>query len=143
MTLVKFNPADYRPVSFNSFIDRFFNENLPAETGGVRFSPSVDILEDNESFEIQLAIPGLKKDEFNIEIDEKTLTIKGERKFATEKKEKNYHAVGTQYGSFARSFQLPVTVNEEKIFAKYEDGILHVIMPKDEKKILKKTIEVR
>jgi HSP20 family protein len=143
MTLSKFNPADYRPVSFNSFIDRFFNENLPAETGGVRFSPSVDILEDKESFEIQLAIPGLKKDEFNIEVDEKTLTVKGERKFATEKQEKNYHAVGTQYGSFTRSFQLPATVSEEKISAKYEDGILHVILPKDEKKILKKTIEVR
>jgi HSP20 family protein len=143
MTLSKFNQADYRPVSFNSFLDKFFNENTPAETGGVRFSPSVDILEDDQSFEIQLAIPGLKKDEFNIELDEKTLTVKGERKFTTEKKEKNYHAVGTQYGSFSRTFHLPVTVNEEMISAKYEDGILHVILPKDEKKILKKTIEVR
>lgn len=143
MTLTKFNPADFRPLSFNSFLDKFFTENLPSETGGVHFSPRVDILEDDHSFEIQLALPGLKKNEFNIEVDEKTLTVKGERKFSTEKKEKNYHAVGTQYGSFTRTFQLPNTINAEKIEAKYEDGILHVILPKDEKKILKKTIEVR
>ena len=70
------------------------------------------------------------------------LTISGERKFADEKKEKNYRSIETHFGSFSRTFSLPENVDGEKINARYNNGILEVSVPKDEKKALKTTIKV-
>ncbi len=144
MTLTKYNTRDYRPVSFNSFLDRFFNDTFdPSLSGGSRFTPQVDILEQDKSFEIQLALPGMNKDDFSIEMNEGMLTVSGERKFENEKKEKNYRTVETHYGSFSRSFHLPKDIKAEKIEAKYDNGILHVTVPKDEKKALKRLISIK
>ena len=144
MSLIKYNTSDYRPVTFNSFLNRFFNEAFdPSVTGGSRFTPQVDILEHDKSFEIQLAVPGMSKNDFSIEMNDGMLTISGERKFENEKKEKNYHAIETHYGSFSRSFYLPKEIKTENVEAKYENGILNVVIPKDEKKLLKRLINVK
>jgi HSP20 family protein len=144
MSLSKYNTSDYRPVSFNSFVDRFFNEGFdPSLNGGSRFTPQVDILEHDKSFEIQLALPGMSKNDFSIEMNEGTLSISGERKFENEKNEKNYRSIETQYGSFKRSFHLPKDINIEKIDARYENGILYVNVPKDENKVMKRQISVK
>jgi HSP20 family protein len=90
-----------------------------------------------------LAVPGVNKEDFKIDLNDNYLTISGERKFKRESKEgNNVHSVETQYGTFSRSFTLPENVDSAKISAKYNNGILEVIVPKDEKKIVKATIKV-
>ena len=86
--------------------------------------------------------PGLSKEDFKIEVTDGQLTVSGERKFTTEKKEKKFRSIETQYGSFVRTFSLPDHVDAEKINAKYNNGILELTIPKDEKKALKQTIKV-
>jgi HSP20 family protein len=143
--LIRYNSAlnDFTPTSFNNLIDRFFNDTL-ARSGGSSYSfvPRVDVLEDEKAFEIHVAVPGMNKEDFKIDLNDNYLTISGERKFAREKKENNFHSVETQFGTFSRSFTLPENVDSTKINAKYVNGILEVNIPKDEKKILKTTIKV-
>jgi HSP20 family protein len=102
----------------------------------------VDIAETNTAFELQFAIPGVDKKGFNIELQDGKITVSGERKSENEKNEKNYHSRESYYGSFKRSFYLPDNINEDKVEASYKDGILNIVIPKDEKKITKKSIEV-
>ena len=117
------------------------NESV-TRSGGSPFVPKVDVIENETSYEIHFAVPGLNKEEFNIELKDNHLTVSGERKFTNEKKDKNYHAIKTNYGSFSRSFSLPENVDASKIKAKYDEGILELTVPKDEKKVLKQTIKV-
>lgn len=142
MALIKYNKNDFRPTSFRSFVDEFFNDDL---RGGSQasFSPKVDIAETEKEFEIQLHAPGMKKNEFKIDINRDQISISGERKVETGKKEKNFHSVESYYGSFNRSFYLAETINKENVVASYEDGILTVTLPKDEEKISRKQIEVK
>lgn len=107
------------------------------------FSPKVDISETEKEFELQFHIPGMKKDEINIDIHDDRLTVSGERKMENEKNEKNYHSVESYYGTFSRSFYLPDNVNTEKAEANYRDGILDVVIPKDKKKEAKRTIAIK
>jgi HSP20 family protein len=141
MSIVRYNANDFRPTSFSKLVDQFFSDAL-ARSGGSSFVPRVDVAETDKSFELQVAVPGLSKEDFKIEFNDGFLTISGERKFTNEKKEKNFHSVETQYGSFVRSFNLPDNVDAEKINATYNNGILEVVIPKDEKKVAKQTIKV-
>ncbi len=141
MSLIRYNANDYVPVSFSNLVDRFFNDSL-TRSGGSTFVPKVDIVESKEAFEIHVAAPGLKKDDFKIELHDSYLTISGERKLSTEKNEKNFHSIETQYGAFSRSFNLPENVDATKISANYNNGILELTVPKDEKKALKQVIKV-
>jgi HSP20 family protein len=142
MGLIKYNSNDYRPASFRSFVDRFFENDF---NGGSlpSFTPKVDIAETDNAFEIQLHAPGVKKEEINIDLNENALVISGERKFENEKDEKNFHSVESYFGTFSRSFHLPDTVNKDKVDASYKDGILVVTLPKDVKKITKKQISIK
>lgn len=144
MSIVRYSTAnDFVPTSFSNLIDRFFSESL-ARSGGSSYSfvPKVDILENEKGYEVNLAVPGLSKDDFKIDLNDNFLTISGERKFTKEKKENNLHVVETQYGNFRRSFSLPENVDASKIQATYTNGILEIFIPKDEKKTLKATIKV-
>jgi len=141
MSIIRYNPNDYVPSTFSSLVDRFFNESL-TRNGGSVFVPKVDVIESDNAYEVHLAAPGLSKDDFKIEINDHSLTVSGERKFSNEKKEKNYHSIETQYGSFSRSFTLPENVDGTKVNAKYNNGILELTIPKDEKKALKQVIRV-
>ncbi len=144
MSIVRYSTGnDFVPTSFSNLIDRFFSDSL-ARTGGSAYSfvPKVDILETSKSYEIQVAIPGVNKEDFKIDLNDNHLTISGERKFTKEKKENDLHVVETQYGNFSRSFALPENVDAGKINAAYNNGILEITVPKDEKKILKTSIKV-
>jgi len=141
MGLIKYN-NNYRPTSFRNFVDRFFNDEFVG--GSVpSLSPKVDIAETDKEYEIQFHVPGVKKTDFNIDLNGDQLTISGERKLNDEEKEKNFHSVESHFGSFSRTFYLPEVVNREKVDAKYEDGILMVTLPKDEKQTAKKQIVVK
>jgi len=141
MSVIRYNANDFVPTSFSTLVDKFFNDSLTL-SGGSSFIPKVDIVETSEAFEVQLAVPGLTKEDFNIELNDNYLTVSGERKFSNEKKGKSYHAIETHYGSFSRSFSLPENVDASKINAKYNNGILELTIPKDEKKALKQIIKV-
>ncbi|WP_245970409.1 Hsp20/alpha crystallin family protein [Pseudochryseolinea flava] len=145
MSLVRYNSAlnDYVPTSFSNLIDRFFNESV-SRAGGSAYSfvPRVDIVEEEKEFQIHVAVPGVNKEDFKLDVNDNLLTISGERKFQKEKKESNFHSIETQYGTFSRSFSLPENVDVNNIAAKYNNGILEITIPKDEKKVVKTTIKV-
>lgn len=143
MKLVKYNNTnDYVPATWNSVLDNFLNFDF--EGGRLeKFRPSVDILENEKSFEIHLAVPGMEKEDFNLDLKDNHLIINGERKIREEKNGQNIHRMETQYGSFSRSFRLPENIDVEKISAQYIDGILEIELPKDEKKERKTTIKIK
>ena len=144
MNIVRYSPLnDFTPTSFSTLIDRFFNDASTHSGGSVyAFAPRVDVVEDEKAFEIHLAVPGMNKEDFKIELNENELTISGERKFSKEKKENNFRSIETQYGKFGRTFALPENVDGQKIQAQYENGILLLTLPKDEKKAVRQSIKV-
>lgn len=141
MSIIRYNTNEFVPTSFSALVDRFMNDSI-TRAGGSTFVPKTDVVESATAYEVHLAVPGLNKEDFNIEVNDNHLTVSGERKFQNEKKEKNYHTIETHYGSFSRSFTLPENVDASKINAKYNNGILEITIPKDEKKVLKQTIKV-
>ncbi|HNP06040.1 MAG TPA: Hsp20/alpha crystallin family protein [Cyclobacteriaceae bacterium] len=141
MSIIRYNPNDFAPTSFSNLIDKFFNDSMQRSGQGT-FVPKVDVVETEKAFELFVEVPGMNKEDFNLEVNDNYLTISGERKFSSEKNEKNFHSIETRYGSFSRSFTLPDSVSSDKINAKYNNGILELTIPKDEKKLLKSTIKV-
>jgi HSP20 family protein len=145
MSIIRYNSAlnDFAPTSFSNLIDRFFNESV-SRSGGSAYSfvPRVDVVENERAFEIQVAVPGMKKEDIKLDLNDNLLTISGERKFTKERNENSFHSFETQYGTFSRSFSLPENVDGSKISAQYVNGILEITVPKDEKKIVKTTIKV-
>jgi len=121
-------------------MDEFFNDVVSARRDN--FVPSIDISETEDQFLISAELPGMKKEDININLENGRLSINGERSFESEQNGKKYHRIETKYGSFNRSFQLPDNVDEGSINAKYEDGLLNITIDKDEEKV-KKRIEIK
>ena len=124
---------------FSDIMDEFFNDAV--NTRQDNFVPGIDIAETDNQFEISAELPGMKKEDITISLDNSRLTISGERSFKEEEEGKTFHRVETSYGSFNRSFQLPDNVDEESINASYEDGLLNITIAKREDKV-KKQIEI-
>lgn len=102
------------------------------------FVPSANVSEEADRYNLELSAPGFEKTDFRISLNNGVLVISGEHKTEKESTEKNYTRKEYNYGSFQRSFTLPEEVNEETIDAKYENGILKVVLPKKEGKIKSK-----
>ena len=114
------------------FDDTFGRErSYPASPAGV-WVPPVDILESKDSYLIRAELPGMKKEDLNLEVKDGTLTLSGERKFEETANGVEYHRVERVAGKFSRSFYLPQTVKHDGIKASYRDGILEVHVPKAE-----------
>jgi HSP20 family protein len=145
MSLVKYRNGarGYYPSNTGGLLERFFNDSLYDNTQVQNFIPEVDVLESEKTYELHIAVPGFKKDNFNLEVDDNLLTVSGERKFEEKQSDKTFKTVQTSYGSFSRTFTLPDNVDATKIEAHYNDGILEVIVPKDESKIIKTNIKVK
>lgn len=94
------------------------------------FVPPVDVYEDEHNLVLKLEVPGVSEENLNIEWENNVLTVKGERKFEKEEKEENFHRIERRYGSFARTFRLPSTVEGDKAEAFYDKGVLKVSVPK-------------
>jgi HSP20 family protein len=90
----------------------------------------VDIYETENEVVLTAEIPGVDEKDIEIKVEDSTLTLKGERKFEKETKEENYHRIERAYGSFFRSFTLPAYVDQDKIEAEHENGVLKIRMPK-------------
>ncbi|MFC5192639.1 Hsp20/alpha crystallin family protein [Algoriphagus aquatilis] len=142
MKLVRYNHLDPQiPASFSGMLDRLFSESMSAALK--QFTPAVDIAEDEKSYSLHLAVPGVKKSDFKISLVDGKLTVSGERKMEEKREGKTYHGLETQYGSFSRSFFLPEDVLTDQIEASYENGVLILNLPKREKKLAKAIIEVK
>src|SRR6185437_5416010 len=94
------------------------------------FAPPVDVYEDEHNVTLKIEVPGIDEKDLDIQVENNTLTVHGERKFENEEKEENYRRVERQYGSFTRSFTLPNTVNADEVKANYEKGVLKISLPK-------------
>lgn len=96
------------------------------------WTPLVDVCEDNESVRITAELPGMEQKDVKLAVKDGVLTIRGERTFKDEQKKKDYYRIERSYGSFARSFTLPTTVDYEKIHAQMKNGVLEIMIPKKE-----------
>jgi HSP20 family protein len=94
------------------------------------FVPPVDVYEDEHKVTLKLEIPGINQDDVDIRLENNTLTVRGERKFEKEEKEENFHRIERRYGSFARSFTLPNTLDPDSVAANYENGVLKIELAK-------------
>ena len=94
------------------------------------FAPAVDVYEDEHNVTLKIEVPGIDEKDIDVRIENNTLTVHGERKIEKEEKEENYRRVERQYGSFTRTFNLPPTVDAEKVQADYDKGVLQITLPK-------------
>lgn len=144
MTLVKFSNGA-KSHSLNPFTDVFdsiFNESFVSDRLTTKV-PAVNIAETENDFHIELAAPGLKKEDFKINLDKHVLNVSAERK-SENAQDKRYTKREYSYTSFVRSFTLPETANQEKIEAEYVDGILTItVSKKEEAKFLTREISVK
>lgn len=132
-------PVDWASYTMNRMLEDFF----PGNANGFDWIPAVDVIETKDAIEVKLELPGLCKEEIEIQVSNGILTIKGEKKEAKEEKvEKRYHHREMRYGSFVRSIALPVDVKAEEANAQCRDGVLSIVLPKEDRAIHKK-IEIQ
>jgi HSP20 family protein len=133
-------------TSWPGLVDEFFNRDfLPRifDAESRHSVPAVNILESREDYRIELAAPGLNKEDFKLNLENNVLTISSEKEENQEEKNEQVMRKEFSYYSFSRSFTLPLTVNSEKIRATHKDGILQVIIPKKEEAKEKPSREIK
>ena len=142
MAIVKWDP--FRDmITLRDRMDRLFEDSLNRFRGGEgdmthsTWSPAVDIYETPEDIIIKAEIPGVDKKDISIELKNDSLYLRGERRFEKESKEENYHRMERSYGSFSRVFSLPTSVEQDKIKAKFKNGVLQIRIPKLEEEVEK------
>jgi HSP20 family protein len=113
-------------------IDRLFDDAFVGRGGGTSWVPAVDIHETSKELRIDVELPGIREEDVELEVENGMLAIRGQK--SVERKEEDeegrYHLVERSYGSFFRSFQLPPGVDEKQIHADYDQGVLHIRIPK-------------
>ncbi|MCS6935124.1 MAG: Hsp20/alpha crystallin family protein [Chitinophagales bacterium] len=129
-TLAKFN---------ETFLSPFFRDFFEADNFFTRFGnytlPAANISENDQSYCIELAVPGFKKEDFKVKVEDDVLTISAETKSETKEEKKEYSRREYNYSSFSRSFRLPDNVKDDAIKAKYENGILQLTLPKSAQQV--------
>ena len=134
----------YVPAYWDDFFnDKFFNQLNISNCNGN--SPAVNISEDDHGFAIEVAAPGIARKDFNLEVENDVLTISIEKKESKEESKPNFLRREFDYQTFKRSFQLPETIEQDKIKASHDSGILTLTLPKKEEEIQKapRQIEVK
>ncbi len=136
MTIVRWTPfrgmldiQDEMNRLFDSFRTRTSDDS---GSGQLAWEPSVDIAENDDEIQVHAEVPGMRKEDIKVIIQDNVLTLRGEKRQETEDKKKNYHRIERIFGSFERSFSLPSTVQADKVKASYKDGILNIVLPKAE-----------
>ena len=132
MRIVKYNNNNVFPSLINEFFNDDFGMNFLNRSHSV---PSVNSVENNDSFEIDLAVPGMKKEDFTIELNDKVLVISSETSNTMENDKMRLNEFN--FSSFQRSFRVPDSVDHDKIKANYKNGILKIKLPKRKESISK------
>jgi len=132
MAIIRWDP--FRDlVTLRDKMNRLFEDAVRGEEKDLitsSWAPAVDIYETENELVLAAEVPGVEEKDVEISVEDNTLSIRGERKFQKETKEENYHRIERSYGSFYRSFTLPSYVDQERIHAEHESGVLKVHMPK-------------
>ena len=136
MSITRYDPfRDLR--SLQDEVNRLFSTNLSRAFGDEgltrgAWAPSVDIYENKDQIVIEAELPGMRREDFELTIENNVLTLRGERRFEKKDESDNYHRVERAYGAFTRSFTLPQTVSSENATAEYNNGVLRVTLQKRE-----------
>ena len=132
MALVRWDP--FRELTaLQSEVNRLFSRLGMGEVAERQsWTPSIDVIETDNEIKLKAELAGMDPADINIEVQDNVLTVSGERRFEEEVKEDKYYRIERRYGSFSRSIALPQTVDESKIEAKYENGVLEIVVPKTE-----------
>lgn len=141
-TLVK--SGDFFTPVFNEFFkpwNQIF-DNAGSVFGTMLTMPAVNIVEDKDKFMIKLAVPGMKKEDFHINLEGDMLTISAELEEEKEEKEKTFTRKEYNFNSFSRSFTVPTGIKTDKIEAKYVDGVLKLVLPKSETTLKAKATQI-
>ncbi len=144
MSLIKSKPAFTAPSVITDFFnDGFFNNEL-SNFPLTRWVPNANVRETEDAYIVELAAPGLEKDEFKVEVQEDLVTIEGQHEEDREERNEEYHRKEFKTTSFKRSFRLPQSIVSDEVDAKYNQGILKLTLPKREeaKSIGKKLIKI-
>jgi HSP20 family protein len=148
MTLVKFKPFAPSQYVFGDLFEELFNNFLKDETGisSARFTkPAVNIIEEQDKYLLELAVPGMKKEDIDVKIEDKQLIISSSKEIKDEENRENFIRMEYNFESFKRVFTLPESVNANEINAEYNEGILKVTLKKREEAVKKGpvTIEIK
>jgi HSP20 family protein len=114
----------------NRLFHESFSEGKDNSLATSNFAPAVDVYEDEHNVTLKIDVPGIDEKDIDVRVENRTLTVHGERKFEKEEKEENYRRVERQYGSFSRTFTLPATVDTESVSADYDKGVLKIKLAK-------------
>jgi HSP20 family protein len=123
-----------KPEPFTREIDRVFDAFFGQTDQTRRWVPPVDLVEAEDHFVLKADLPGLREGDVNIEVQDGTLTISGERKAEHEQRERGWYRIERSFGSFNRSLTLPDGVDPDRIAASFSDGVLEVRVPKPEER---------
>jgi HSP20 family protein len=130
--MTRFTPRNVVPFeAFNRAIEEFFGDlNRNQESVTRSWAPAVDVVETPERYEVRAELPGVKKEDVEISVENNVLTLRGERKFEKDEQKESFHRIERAYGTFVRSFTLPTRVNPEQVEAKFDAGVLTIQIPK-------------
>ncbi len=145
MTLVRFKPMKEFD-NLHSSIQKYFDDfsTVKSSFNADNFSPKFDISEKANQLLIDAEVPGIKKEDLKITLQDNILTIEGEKKNVKKEEEREYFVTERNYGSFKRSFTLPEDIDSEKVNAKFENGVLSIILNKiEEEAPVERVIEVK
>ena len=128
--------SPFRSLFSNGLFEDMFEQYFNESTGQLSqlMNVSMDVAETEQAFEVEVDLPGINPDDVDIQIDNNTLTIRGQRSDESEESddEKQFHRVERYRGSFARSVVLPNSINEDETAAEFKDGVLKIVIPKSE-----------
>jgi HSP20 family protein len=135
MALIRWDP--FREMSslqerMNRLFDESRDRGTAEDVAQGAWVPPIDIHETPESLVLKAELPGLKREDIQIELQDSTLVLKGEKRFEKDVNEENYHRIERSYGSFQRSFTLPGMIKQDGVKAKFTDGVLEITLPKVE-----------
>jgi len=146
MLVTRYNPTVQMREFRRGFdmLNAMLDEFTPKSQSGFKadFTPAINTREGEFAYHVEVDLPGMKKEDINIQVEENTLVISGERRVKEEMKEENYYKVESSFGTFSRSFSLPEDADIENIHAESADGVLEVIVPKLEVQKVEKVKKV-
>ena len=116
-------------------MNRLFSDQFNGHSGSESltagsFVPPVDVYEDEHGIQLKMEVPGIDEKDIDIRLENNLLTVTGQRQLAKEEKEENFHRIERRYGSFSRTFTLPNSVDNEKVSASYDKGVLKIALAK-------------
>ena|SRR5436190_4160220 len=137
MALVRWDPAreiDSLQSEFNRLFDSFLGDGGSADARARRWVPAMDLVETDDHLVLKADLPGISKDDVNIEVKDSVLTVAGERKAEHDERADGYYRIERAFGGFSRSLTLPPGIDGSAISADFTDGVLEVRIPKPEER---------